>query len=62
MQIIFEDEMKMKGFKNALEDGVKMNIWAYLALLPITHKNGGNTVFWYAPHMVDNGNIQKSII
>ena len=43
--LIFEDEMKMKGFKNALEDGVKMNIWAYLALLPITHKNGGNTVF-----------------
>ena len=38
MQLIFEDEMKMKGFKNALEDGVKMNIWAYLALLPITHK------------------------
>ena len=35
MQLIFEDEMKMKGFKNALEDGVKMNIWAYLALLPI---------------------------
>ena len=35
----------MKGFKNALEDGVKMNIWAYLVLLPITHKNGGNTVF-----------------
>jgi hypothetical protein len=26
MQLIFEDEMKMKGFKNALEDGVKMNI------------------------------------
>lgn len=45
MQLIFEDEMKMKGFKNALEDEVKMNIWAYLALLPITHKNGGNTVF-----------------
>ncbi len=45
MQLIFEDEMKMNGFKNAFEDGVKMNILAYLAQLPITHKNGGNTVF-----------------
>ena len=44
--LIFEDETKMKGFKNALEDGVKMNISAYLALLPTTkNKNGGNTVF-----------------
>ena len=23
---------------------------------------GRNLGFWYAPHMVDNGNIQKSII
>ena len=43
--LIFEDETKMKGFKNALEDGVKMNISAYLALLPTTNKNSGNAVF-----------------
>ena len=42
--LIFEDEAKMKGFKNALKDGVKMNISAYLALLPTTNKNSRNAV------------------